>query len=401
MNKIKIFLIVALIGMTMQSFSQGTGDLVNGSNLLGQNTITTSVPFLIIAPDSRAGAMGDAGVATTPDANSQHWNPAKYAFIEKDMGVSISYTPWLRNLVDDINLAYITGYKRIDKSQTVSASLLYFSLGNITFTDETGSSLGDYKPNEFAVDGAYSRLLSDNFSASIAMRFIYSNLTSGQYAGNTATKPGTAVAADLSAYYRNKIKIGELAFGMNISNIGSRISYTTEDEKDFIPINLRLGGALTAEIDDYNKIMITADVNKLLVPTTPIYDGDGTEPENILFGKDPNVSVPVGMFQSFADAPGNKDDGSQVFREEMSEFNYAIGMEYWYSNQFAIRAGYFNEHENKGNRKFYTIGLGLKLNVFALDFAYLVPSKGGQSNPLANTLRFTLTFDFEGLNTEG
>ena len=207
----------------MQSFSQGTGGLIDGSNLLGQNTITTSVPFLIIAPDSRAGAMGDAGVATTPDANSQHWNPAKYAFIEKDMGVSISYTPWLRNLVDDINLAYISGYKRIDKSQTVSASLLYFSLGNITFTDETGSSLGDYKPNEFAVDAAYSRLLTENFSASVAMRFIYSNLTSGQYAGNTQTKPGTAGAADLSAYYRNDVQISdknaELAFGLNISNI--------------------------------------------------------------------------------------------------------------------------------------------------------------------------------------
>lgn len=351
------------------------------------NTIPSVVPFLTIAPDSRSGAMGDVGVATSPDINSLHWNPAKFAFIDGNGGLGLSYSPWLRNLVPDINLASLTAYKRIDDKQVISGSLLYFSLGNITFTDIFGNTMRNFNPNEFAVDLSYSRKFSENISGALTFRYIYSNLTGGTFVGGTETKPGTSIAADLGTYYQKEITVLDkesvLRLGINISNIGSKMSYTDDQDPDFIPINMRFGGSLEFELDQYNSITLAVDLNKMLVPTPPVYDSAGI---NIIYGKDPNVSVPVGMIQSFYDAPGG-------FKEEMREITYSFGLEYWYSGQFAVRAGYFHEHETKGNRQFFTAGLGLRLNVFSLDFAYLVPT--AQNHPLARTLRFSLSFDFD------
>lgn len=367
------------------------------------NTITTAVPFLIISPDARAGALGDAGVSSTPDANSLHWNPAKYAFIKKDMGFSVSYSPWLRALVNDINLAYLSGYKKFGKDQAIAGSLLYFSLGDITFTDIVGNTIGQFKPSEFAVDLCYSRKLSDNFSGGISLRYIHSNLTGGYFVGGAESHPGNSVATDVSTYYEKDFDMGQtpakLALGLNISNIGAKISYTETTERDFIPINLRFGPSVTMDIDDYNQISVMLDINKLLVPSPPVYqtDSDGlpvVDPNGdyvILAGKDPRVGVVSGMFQSFGDAPGG-------FKEEMREFSLATGIEYWYDKQFAIRAGFFYEDKTKGNRKFFTLGAGLKYNVFGLDFAYLIPIE--QRNPLENTLRFTLLFDFDAFKEQ-
>jgi len=381
------------------AFSQGR---ITTGQLTGEvNTINSAVPFLTITPDSRGGAMGDLGAATSPDISSQHYNPAKYAFMDGDGGIALSYTPWLRNLIPDINLAYLVGYKRLDQNQVVSASFRYFSLGNIVFTDIFGSTIRDFNPNELAVDAGYSRIFGDNISGGIAFRFIRSDLTGGVNAGDAGTKAGISVSADLSAYYQKDVDLGSkdgvLAFGTNISNIGTKISYTENQEKSFIPINLRLGSSLKVNIDDYNSFTFAFDINKLLVPSTPYYS-DSTDANNnkiILFGKDPNVSVPQGMLQSFYDAPGIvREDGSRsVFLEELHELTYGLGGEYWYREQFAIRGGYFYEDATKGNRKFFTMGVGLKLNVFEIDFSYLVPTH--QTNPLANTLRFTLGFDFE------
>ena len=356
----------------------------------GLNTITTAVPFLLIAPDSRSGAMGDVGVATSPDANSIHWNPAKLAFSREDMGASISYVPWLRALVPDINLSYITGYKKLDVNQAVGLEMRYFTLGDITFTDIYGGTLGQYKPHEFALGGSYARKLSDYFSLAISGRYIYSNLTGGQQAGEFSTKPGQSAAADIAGFYSNPIRIGpqdvDLAVGLNLSNIGSKISYTETSTSDFIPINMRLGTSLGTDIDDYNKISVALDINKLLVPTPPIYDGNNSD---IVAGKDPDVSVVSGIFQSFGDAPAG-------FKEEMREINYSIGSEYWYANQFAIRAGYFFEHATKGGRKFFTFGSGIKYSAFTLDFSYLInaTNDAGTTNPLANTMRFSMIWNF-------
>lgn len=358
------------------------------------NTITTSVPFLIISPDARAGSLGDAGVASTPDANSLHWNPAKYAFIEKDMGFSVSYSPWLRALVDDINLAYLSGYKKFGKDQAFAASLLYFSLGTITFTDIYGNTINDYRPNEFALDACYSRKFSESISGGISLRYIHSNLASGQFVSGSESHPGNSVATDVSVYYQKPLELGQtpakLAIGANISNIGTKISYTETTERDFIPINLRFGPSLKIDLDDYNSLEILLDINKLLVPTPPIYDNN-TNGLVIIAGKDPNVAVVQGMFQSFGDAPGG-------FKEELKEFTISTGVEYWYDKQFALRGGFFFEDATKGNRKFFTLGAGLKYNVFGLDFAYLIPVE--QRNPLGNTLRFTLLFDFDAFKEQ-
>ncbi|MFA5815007.1 MAG: type IX secretion system outer membrane channel protein PorV [Bacteroidales bacterium] len=391
-----ILIILGLTALIKPSVGQISTDQLSGKI----NTVTTAVPFLTIAPDSRSGGMGDVGVALSPDANSMHWNPAKYAFAPNDMGLSISYTPWLRKLIPDINLAYLSGYKRIDKQQVIGLSLLYFSLGNITFTDVVGNTTNTFNPNEFAVDAAYARSFSDKFSGSLAFRFIYSNLTGGYYVGGIESHPGMAFSSDVSVYYRNnELRLRDydatFAFGANISNIGSKISYTSSSDKDFIPINLRLGTAFTVDFDDYNSLTAAFDVNKLLVPTPPLYYRDSVDINNnpvIQAGYDPNVSVAVGMFHSFYDAP----DG---FSEELREITYSVGMEYWYAKQFAIRGGFFYEDGTKGNRKFFTVGIGLRLNVFGLDFAYLVPVNN-QNSPLANTLRFSLLFDFAGLNSK-
>ena len=386
----KIISLILAITLCSTVFSQN----VNGVDQIGRdnlNTITTAVPFLLISPDSRAGGMGDVGVATSPDANSLHWNPAKFAFVEDEVGFAVSYVPWLRALVPDINLSYLAGYKKLNKNEAIAMELRYFTLGDITFTDVIGNNLGQYKPSEFAIGSAYSRKLSDQFSLAISGRYIYSNLTGGQSAGGITTNAGQSIAADVAGYFRKDIRIAkkdmELALGANISNIGNKVRYTETSTRDFIPINLRLGTALNADLDEYNKISFAFDINKLLVPTPPIYNDsiDG----QIDFGQDPNVSVVSGIFQSFGDAPGG-------FSEEMREINFSVGTEYWYDDQFAVRAGYFNEHNTKGGRKFFTFGSGVKYNVFALDFSYLINASRAinGNNPLANTMRFTLIFDF-------
>ncbi len=375
-----IFLI-ALSGETVLFSQSSSGEL---------NAIQTVVPFLTIAPDSRAGAMGDAGVATSPDVYSMHWNPAKFAFIDGNGGVGISYSPWLRNLVPDINIAYLAGYKRIDSKQVISASLLYSSLGDVPFTDEFGHLERTFTPNEFSIDAGYSRLFTDNLSGSVAFRFIYSNLTGGSYSGGVATKPGISFAADISAYYQKKMSIlskdGQIGFGLNFSNIGTKMSYSSVEQSDFIPMNMRLGTSATINLDHFNKITATIDLNKLLVPTPPIYSS--TNKDSIIKGRDPNVSVPVAIFQSFFDAPGG-------FKEELHEITYSFGLEYWYNEQFAIRGGYFYENPTKGNRKYFTAGAGFRLKAFTLDFSYLMPV--AQNNPLAHTLRFSIAWDFNSL----
>lgn len=382
---------------------------ISGQDTENANPITTAVPFLTIAPESRSGAMGDIGVATTPDINSIKYNVAKYSFSESSSGLSVSYTPWLKKLVSDINLLYLSGFKKLGDKQVISGSLTYFSLGNIQFLDDYGSFVKDYTPNEFAIKGGYSRLLTEQLSLGVSLGYIYSNLTGGYSNSATDATAGQSFAADVGLYYNNDIEIDGLkskyALGMSITDIGSKMSYSNGVEKNFLPTTMRIGAALTVDLDDYNSIMVSAELSKLLVPTPPVYYEQGDIKENgdtvkvggedILAGKEPNVSPASGMFQSFNDAPGIiQSDGSRsVFKEEMKEIMWGVGMEYWYAKQFALRGGYFHEATIKGNRKFFSIGLGLKYNVFGLDFAYLIPSSGNKS-PLANTLRFSLSFDF-------
>lgn len=389
---------------TLKLFAGGVPLLTTNQLTGGINTITTAVPFLLITPDSRAGGMGDAGVATSADANSIHWNASKLAFVDKKMGFAVSYTPWLRTLVPDINLAYLSGYYKAKKDQVFAGSMRYFSLGDITFTDVVGNTIGQFRPNEFSLDAAYARKLSKELSGGMAIRYIYSNLTNGVDVLGAATHAGKSVAVDVSATYRkDDLKLGDkksiLSVGMNISNIGAKISYSSSAKRDFLPINMRLGTALTVNLDDYNSIAFAFDFNKLLVPTPPVYKTDSSGGplydaggnRQILAGQDPNRSVPSAMFSSFGDAPGG-------FKEELKEINYATGIEYWYDKQFAVRLGYFYEDATKGNRQFFTLGAGVKYNVFGLDFAYLIPTQ--QRNPLENTLRFTLFFDFDAFKSQ-
>ena len=403
----KIFILLFSLISVFKIKAQGTG--INDDNFLGGNlnTITTAVPFLLISPDSRSGAMGDVGVATTPDASSMHWNPAKLSFTEDNLGVSVSIVPWLRELVPDINLQYIGGYYKLNNNEAIGYELRYFSLGDITFTDGNGNRIGQYKPHEMAFGTAYSRKLYRDFSIAISGRYIFSNLTGGQSANGTETVAGQSIAGDISTFYTKPISIAnkksDLSLGINISNIGNKISYTETVTRDFIPINLRLGTDITTNLDDYNKISFAFDINKLLVPSPPLPDPD--DPDVIIAGKDPNVSVVSGIFQSFSDAPGEIDENGipvpgSVFREEMREINISAGLEYWYANQFALRGGYFNEHDTKGGRKYLTFGAGVKYNVFALDFSYLISTNNiGGTNPLANTMRFTLVFDLGSIGS--
>lgn len=426
--KIKILFVVGLFLLATGLQSQNYNNLSGQSD--GINVITTAVPFLMIGPDARAGGMGDGGVASSGDVFSQHWNPAKYAWSESKQGFGIAYTPWLRNLVPDINLAYITYANRINKMNAIAFSLRYFSLGEIQFTDETGTSLGYFKPNEFAIDASYSRRLSDNLSLAVAGRFIYSNLTQGQTVQGVETTAGISVAADIGLYWQKDVNWfknmdAEFSWGVLISNMGNKMSYTKSNiQQDFIPTNFRVGPRLTLFIDDYNKIGFQFDVNKLLVPTPPIYARDstgnliplqGSEKFLIAAGKDNDIAPIRGMIQSWFDAPGEvsyiQDENGEVvydpntgaalvevkpgspFVEELREFNFAIGTEYWYNDIFSVRAGYFWEHASKGNRKYVTLGVGLRYNVFGLDFSYLIPTTGIE-NPLQNTLRFALVFNF-------
>jgi len=375
------FTLLLLIAATSTIKAQGP------DNYIGQfNPITTAVPFLSISPDARGGAMGDAGVSSEPDAFSMHYNPAKYAFIKKDMGVGLSYSPWLKGLTNDIDLAYLSAFKRIDKNQVVAMSLRYFNLGDINFTDNNGWSVGNYRPNEFAIDGTYSRFLTKTLSMGVAARYIHSNLTQGQDVGGSATKPGNSVAADVSIFQRLPVEFdqieGNFSWGINISNIGNKMSYSDDNtRRDFIPTNLKIGPSLTLDFDDYNQMSFMIDFNKLLVPTNAITSGD-----SIISGMDPNVSTAVGMIHSFYDAPGG-------FSEEMSEINIATGIEYWYAQQFAVRGGFFYENVNKGNRKFFTLGAGFRYNILGIDFSYLIPLE--TKNPLEHTLRFSLLINFD------
>ena len=359
------------------------------------NVIPTAVPALMIAPDARSAGMGDLGVSTSPDVYSMHWNPAKYAFIEDDFSIGLAYTPWLRKLVPDMNIAYLAVSKRVSSKSTIAGTLRYFNLGDINFRDDYNQDLGTYRPNEFAIDLCYSRKLGDYLSAAVAGRFIYSNLTMGL---NDYTSPGWSVAADMGVYYQRPVYMGsvdgEFSWGVAITNIGSKMNYGSGNEKYFIPTNLRLGPSLKINIDEFNSIALSLDINKLLVPTPPIYDTAG----NIIKGKDPNVSVIQGMIQSFYDAPGG-------FSEEMKEFTFSVGAEYWYNKIFAVRTGFYHESKMKGNRRYLTFGAGLRYNVFALDVSYLVPVNGKSTsgvNPLEGTLRFDLTFNINrwGANTK-
>ncbi len=388
---IKVTRLIALIVLII---TLGEGVYAQ-STTTGSNVITTAVSFLTITPDSRAGGMGDAGVATSSDVSAQHWNAAKYAFAESDMGVGISYSPWLRALVDDINLAYLVGYKKLDDQQAFASSLRYFNLGEIQFYSETGTYNGSQQPNEFAIDLSYIRLLSESFSGAVAIRYIRSDLTGGQLIDGVESHAGNSFAADVAFYFQKEIQVNRkdniFSAGINISNIGSKISYTDGERKDFIPTNLRLGVAYDMELDDYNSISFAVDANKLLVPTPVATDITDETGAIVGVGFSSDDSPIAGIFHSFSDAPGG-------FSEELQEINFSAGLEYWYNKQFALRAGYFYEHENKGNRKFITAGAGLKLNVFALDFSYLLPTV--RNHPLENTLRFTLSFDVDAFSDQ-
>ena len=388
--------------LSYQAISQTTSPQLSTQDLSGRvNTITTAVPFLMIGPDAKQGAMGEAGAATPTDANSIHWNIAKLAFAEKKGGAAINVTPWLKQLVPDIYLYYVAGYGKISKTQTIGASLRYFSLGNITFTDITGNTTGQFRPNEFALDVGFSQKLSETFSAGLAFRYVRSNLTGNYTLSNgQPAKPGQTVAVDVGLYYQSKKfdlsgKKATASAGLVFNNVGGKVSYSVQ--KDFIPMNLRLGAGLKIQIDDYNSFGIYVDANKLLVPTPPVYlktyngsdsVSSSTGEKIIIAGKDNrNVGVAAGIVQSFGDAPGGAS-------EELKEINYSAGIEYWYGapKVFAVRAGYFNEAKTKGNRKFFTAGIGVRYSKFGLDMSYLIPVT--QRNPLQNTLRFTLTFDF-------
>ena len=388
--KQKSALIIALfaaIGIQAQTVNTNT-------DLLGQrNVITTAAPFLLISPDSRGAAMGDLGVATSADANSIHWNPSKLAFIEDDAGIAISAAPWLRQLVPDIWFYYLSGYKRIDKQSRVAGILRYFTLGQIQFTDQLGNPAGNYEPKEFALDGAYARKLSDNLALGIALRFIFSDLARGQTGSSgSEIKAGIAGAGDVSMTYRNDTKISGKKFdytiGGNISNIGNKITYTNEANRDFIPVNLRLGTFWKTQLDDYNEVGFGVDFNKLLVPTPQyLFDSLGNITGRTL-NDGPVIS---GMISSLNDAPGG-------FREELNEFTVSAGFEYWYAKQFALRAGYFHEAQTKGARQYLTFGAGLKYNVFQIDAAYLQPF--ARRHPLQNTIRFSILFDIDAFKAQ-
>ncbi|MCT4613553.1 MAG: type IX secretion system outer membrane channel protein PorV [Marinifilaceae bacterium] len=387
-KKIKLILAIIAIGLFGEnSFAQ--------TSTSGANYISTSVPFLTITPDSRAGGMGDAGVATTPDVYSMHWNASKYATIDKKYQVGLSYSPWLRDLdVKDMSLSYLAGYYRLDKNQVLASSLRYFSLGEIVFLESLNSVPTTKTPNEWAFDLAYSRRLSNKWSGAIAFRYIRSDLTQSHLAGTTQTKPGNSFAADISAYYKTVFGAIRspmtLTYGINISNIGSKISYTTDDEKQFIPTNLRMGVAFNTKMQRKNTILVALEMNKLLVPTPDVGDieNQGDQDQVVVGSKNTDDSVLSGIFSSFGDAPGG-------FGEEFKEVTWSLGAEFWYLDQFALRAGYFYEHETKGNRKYITAGLGLRLSRFDIDFSYLIPSNA--NNPLKNTLRIGISANLDRL----
>jgi len=355
------------------------------------NTVVSAVPFLRIISDARSGAMGDAGIAVSADPNAMHFNASKLVFSDQSLGLAATYTPWLRSIgLNDVYLAYLTGFKQIGDLQTVGFGLRYFSLGSIQFTDPNGTPLNTGRPNEFELSGAYARKLSEKLSAAVTGKFIYSNLAAGNIVNGEVIEPGIAGAADFSMTYKTPIKVSkgesDLTIGLAITNIGSKITYTNSLYRDFLPANFGLGGAWTFNFDTHNTLTFTTDINKMLVPS-PCQGLDCDQDKD---GRADYKDIsPVGaIFSSWTDAP-------EGFSEEIKEFTYSIGTEYWYDKQFAVRAGYFSEHRQKGNRKFFTVGLGLKYNLFGLNFSYLVPTTS-RRNPLDNTLRFSMFFNFGG-----
>lgn len=367
---------VAIILLVLAGFTLRAQGLVGQDS--SRRVITTAVPFLTITPDARAGGMADVGVATSPDANSVYWNPAKLVFIENNIGFSLSYTPWLGKIINDMSITYLSGYYKFSKEQAVAVSMRYFDLGEIFFTNEQGGDEGQFNPKEFSFDAAYSRMLTQNLSIGVVGRYIHSNLTGSFSSGGVEARPGNSVAADIAVFYDKDLLLSgsnsNLALGAVISNIGSKLTYSDDNNKDFIPTNLRLGGAFTTNLDPYNKLTFGLDLNKLMVPSPTL---DSAQSDKSLLS---------GMFGSFGDA----EDG---ISEEMKEVTVSAGAEYWYNNTFAARVGYFYESEDKGNRKYLTLGLGFRYQVFGIDFAYLVPKE--QEHPLAETLRFTLLFNFD------
>lgn len=356
------------------------------------NVVTTAVPFLRISPDARSGGMGDLALATSADASASYFNLGKVPFNTSKMGVNLTYTPWLKKIVNDVYLASLAGYYKITDDQAISASLRYFSLGQIQFTDNFGNIQGNGNPKEFGVDVGYSRKLSDKTGLGIGLKYIYSNLASGAVSSAGTYKAGSSVAADIGIYHNTTNDAGQgWAFGAAFTNLGRKISYTDNaDQKDYIPANFGLGTTYTKVFDESNKVSFGIDLNKLLVPTPPSATGNYPRDSAALV-KYRNKTVISSWFSSFGDAPGG-------FSEEIKEFQASLGAEYWYNNQFALRAGYFYEDRTKGNRRFFTTGVGIKYNVFNLNFSYLIPSSGTGSNqnPLSNTLRFSLIFDIDG-----
>ncbi len=357
------------------------------------NPVHTAMVSQTIASDARAGGMGDVGAATDPDVASQYWNPAKYPFCISRAGIGLNYTPWLRQLVNDMNIAYLSGYYRIGEYSAVSASLHYFSLGEVYFSDNNGiyDNNMTIKPYEMSIDAGYSLMLSETFSIGAAVRYLLSDMS---YSPNEDASASGAFAADLSCYYQNYVNIGQrecqLGLGLNISNIGSKITFGGSDRSEFIPTNLRLGASLMIPINEYNRFTIAADANKLLVPTYPKkQEGeDATTYDDRVQREYYDVGSIAGIFKSFGDAPGG-------FKEEMQEIQWSVGAEYIYNDKFSLRAGYHDEAQNKGNRKYFTVGAGFKMNVFSLDAAYVIST--AQSNPLDQTLRFSLNFDLDGI----
>ncbi len=383
----KLVVIVLAFGLISPAIAQDR-EICIGQTIGGDciNTIFTAVPFLRINPDARSGGMGDVGIGLSPDANSMHFNASKLAFSDQDLSIAANYTPWLRNLgLNDVYLAYLTGYKKLDEFQTIGLGLRYFSLGSIQYTGLQGEPRGTGRPNELEFAAAYARKLSDQFAVGITGKFIYSNLASGQEVDGNIIDPGIAGAADISATYITKLKFNdrpsEIRIGAVVSNVGSKITYTNSQKRDFLPANLGLGAAWDMQLDDHNSLTVAIDINKLLVPTPDTLDLDNDD------RPDYRDKSPIeGLFSSFGDAPGG-------FNEEMRELYYSIGLEYWYDKQFALRAGYFFEDITKGGRRYFTLGLGVKYNIFGINISYLVPTTS-QRNPLDNTLRFSMLFDF-------
>ncbi len=400
--------LTAVVLMAGQAQAQFDGVVTDSEYFNELRTITTAVPIIAVSPDSRAAGLGDLGAATTPDANSIYWNPAKLAFLpEGSNSLSVSYTPWLNRLVSDINLAYLAYNVKIGDNSGAAFAMRYFSLGEINFRDELNNDNGTFKPYELTLNGAYALKLSDRMSLAVGLRYIFSDLTQGQIVAGQETKPGQSFAADLGYYYTSREYNMEggrkqsFTAGLALSNMGAKISYSNSGASDFIPTNLRLGGGYHLRFDKYNRISFYGEVSKLLVPTPPRREGengfDADENGNgvtgeVLAGRDDDVNFFQGMIQSFSDAPGGS-------REEIEELVFNAGAEFWYNDQFAFRGGYQYEDQQKGGRQYFTLGLGFKYNVFGLDFAYLIPASAIVRSPLENTLRFTLLFDFENVAT--